>query len=182
MLVKNFEIKEILPCLADSEKIRAIAEISDDVREVLPYINSVNQKAIYIKGANTITFSRGKKLITIHPKKIAMTKLKDKEEAIAVLEEVIAMINDVYERKSQIEPDFTRREKPGPLEILKLLPKTNCGSCGLPSCMAFMAKLLNDEISILRCSKLFEPGYEKNRTRLLELLQKSGFDIPSAFN
>ncbi|MGM0366565.1 MAG: (Fe-S)-binding protein [Actinomycetota bacterium] len=182
MLVKNFKIKEILPCLADPEKIRVVAEISDDAREVLPYINAVNKKAIYIKGANTITFGKEGKLITIHPKKIAITKLKDEKEAKEVLEEVVAMINDVDQRKSKIEPDFKRREKPGPLELLKLLPRTNCRSCGQPSCMAFVAKLLNEEVSILRCKKLFEPGYEKNRGKILELLQKSGFEIPSAFN
>ena len=27
------------------------------------------------------------------------------------------------------------------LDIFKLLPKTNCGDCGVPTCMAFAMKL-----------------------------------------
>ncbi len=182
MLVKNFEIKEVLPCLADPEKIRVIAEISNDAREVLPYINSVNSKAIYIRGANTLTFGKQGKLITIHPKKIAVTKLKDEQEAKKILGEVIDMINEVDSRKDEIEPNFKRREKPGILEILRWLPKTNCGSCGETTCMAFVARLLKEEVSILKCKKLFEPEFKKSREKILELLQRAGFEIPSAFN
>jgi len=129
MLVKNYKIIQILPCLADPEKIRVIAMISEDVSEVLPYINAVDEKAIYIKNANILTLPRSGRLITIHPRKIALTKLQDEQEAKKILEEIIRLINEIYDSQDKIKPNFERREKPGVLEILKLLPRTNCRSC-----------------------------------------------------
>lgn len=37
----------------------------------------------------------------------------------------------------QIQPSYQGAPKPDLLEILKLLPKTNCRECGQPTCMVF---------------------------------------------
>ena len=42
------------------------------------------------------------------------------------------------------------------LDIYKLLPKTNCKKCGLPTCMAFGVGLLNREKKIEDCPPLIE--------------------------
>jgi len=41
-----------------------------------------------------------------------------------------------------------------PLEIYQLLPKTNCGHCGVPSCMAFAAQILQGLKAINDCPYL----------------------------
>ena len=37
------------------------------------------------------------------------------------------------------------------LEIFKLLPKTNCGDCGIPTCLAFAMKLAQQKAELSEC-------------------------------
>ena len=37
------------------------------------------------------------------------------------------------------------------LDIFKLLPKTNCGDCGVPTCMAFAMKLAQKKAELAAC-------------------------------
>jgi acetyl-CoA decarbonylase/synthase complex subunit gamma len=37
------------------------------------------------------------------------------------------------------------------LDIFKLLPKTNCGDCGVPTCMAFAMKLAQKKAELSEC-------------------------------
>src|SRR4030043_1429418 len=37
------------------------------------------------------------------------------------------------------------------LDIFKLLPKTNCGDCGLPTCMAFAMKIAQKKAELSSC-------------------------------
>jgi len=41
-----------------------------------------------------------------------------------------------------------------PLEIYKLLPKTNCRMCGMPTCMAFAAEVIKGEKRLEKCPHL----------------------------
>jgi hypothetical protein len=48
-----------------------------------------------------------------------------------------------------------------PLEIYKLLPKTNCGRCYLPSCLAFAAAAVKGEKKLSDCPYLEQAAAEK---------------------
>ena len=37
------------------------------------------------------------------------------------------------------------------LDIFKLLPKTNCGDCGVPTCMAFAMKIAQKKAELSSC-------------------------------
>ena len=37
------------------------------------------------------------------------------------------------------------------LDIFKMLPKTNCGECGVPTCMAFAMKLASKSAELSAC-------------------------------
>jgi hypothetical protein len=50
------------------------------------------------------------------------------------------------------------------VEIYKLLPKTNCGSCGLPSCFGFAAKLATHQASSDDCAHMTMEARELLRT------------------
>lgn len=59
-----------------------------------------------------------------------------------------------------------------PMEIYKLLPKTNCKKCGEQTCMAFAFKVVNRERQIEECKPLFEEEkYAKQKEQLLEMLE-----------
>ncbi len=58
-----------------------------------------------------------------------------------------------------------------PIDVYKLLPKTNCKECGQENCMAFATKIVNREVSIDSCKPLFKKEYEKACLQLKELLK-----------
>lgn len=47
------------------------------------------------------------------------------------------------------------------IEIFKLLPKTNCGECGVPTCLAFAMSLAAGKASLFSCPKVSEEAKVK---------------------
>jgi len=58
-----------------------------------------------------------------------------------------------------------------PLDVYKLLPKTNCKECGEENCMAFATKLVNREVTLESCPPLLTKTNEKLYTQLKEMLK-----------
>ncbi len=58
-----------------------------------------------------------------------------------------------------------------PIDIYKLLPKTNCKECGQENCMAFATKIVNREVTIDQCKPLLKKEYEKAYKQLKEMLK-----------
>lgn len=60
---------------------------------------------------------------------------------------------------------------PTPIQIYQLLPKTNCGRCGEPNCMAFAVKLVNFEALPEHCPPIIEDtSYREDLKKLKTLL------------
>ncbi len=57
-----------------------------------------------------------------------------------------------------------------PIDVYKLLPKTNCQECHESNCMAFATKLVNGELVLTDCPPLFTGEYQDARDALLHLL------------
>ena len=58
-----------------------------------------------------------------------------------------------------------------PIDIYKLLPKTNCKQCGEENCMAFATKLVNREVSLEKCAPLLEEKNKEAYQKLWEMLK-----------
>jgi acetyl-CoA decarbonylase/synthase complex subunit gamma len=58
-----------------------------------------------------------------------------------------------------------------PIDIYKLLPKTNCKECGEENCMAFATKIVNREAQIGQCLPLLKKQYSKAYEQLKEMLK-----------
>jgi len=58
-----------------------------------------------------------------------------------------------------------------PIDIYKLLPRTNCKECGEENCMAFATKVVNRELSIEKCLPLLAKEHEKAYKQLKEMLK-----------
>jgi acetyl-CoA decarbonylase/synthase complex subunit gamma len=58
-----------------------------------------------------------------------------------------------------------------PIDVYKLLPRTNCKECGEENCMAFATKLVNRETSIEKCAPLLAKEHEKAYKQLEEMLK-----------
>ena len=57
-----------------------------------------------------------------------------------------------------------------PIDVYKLLPKTNCGECGEANCMAFATRLVNGELVLSDCPPLHSVEYHGAFGELSRLL------------
>jgi ArsR family metal-binding transcriptional regulator len=181
MLLSSYKITRILPCIADPEKIRVIAEVSDEIHEVFPYLNAIIKGCIYNHPALTLTIRNEEKLITLHANHITMTLIEDEKEAQEVLNWLKDLINETYQKKDQIEPNYSSGDQLKPSDIQKLLPGTNCKECGFRSCLAFAFKLVDEKVEIVKCLPLFSDLYQAKRKVLLETLKNAGLKVPPEF-
>ncbi|MEM2937254.1 MAG: acetyl-CoA decarbonylase/synthase complex subunit gamma [Candidatus Bathyarchaeia archaeon] len=64
-----------------------------------------------------------------------------------------------------------------PIDIYKLLPRTNCKECGEENCMAFATKVVNREVPIEKCAPLLKKEHEKAYKQLKEMLKPAVKEI-----
>jgi ArsR family metal-binding transcriptional regulator len=178
MLLHSCKIIRILPCIADPEKIRVIAELSDEVHELFPYLNAILKGCIYNHAALTLTIRNEEKLVTLHANHVTLTLIEDEKEAQEILDRLKDLINETYRNRDQIEPNYSEGDHLKPSDIQRLLPGTNCKKCGFRSCLAFAFKLVDQKIEIEKCPPLFSEEYNEKRKVLLEMLQSAGYHIP----
>jgi ArsR family metal-binding transcriptional regulator len=178
MLKHPYKITRVLPCIADPEKIRVIAEVSDEIHEVFPYLNAVLKGCIYNHPALTLTIRNEEKRITLHANHVTMTLIEDEKEAREILDWLKDLINQTYQNRDQIEPNYSEGDQLKPSDIQKLLPGTNCKECGFRSCLAFAFKLVDRKIEIVKCLPLFSDQFEEKRKVLFEILKNTGYELP----
>jgi acetyl-CoA decarbonylase/synthase complex subunit gamma len=58
-----------------------------------------------------------------------------------------------------------------PIDVYKLLPKTNCKECGEENCMAFATKIVNREVNVDQCTPLLKKENAKAYNQLKEMLK-----------
>jgi ArsR family metal-binding transcriptional regulator len=179
MLLKNYTFETMLPeCNPMAETINAIANLSEDIGEVLPYLAAVIKVCTYDDATKILTFKRDGKGVALYPRRITVTKLPDREEAKRVLDELKALINSTYENRHNIKLCYKKGGELKYLDVFRLLPGTNCKECGEPTCLAFAAKLVQQETDIAQCSPLLSGQFEEKRERLLDMLKTAGYGVP----
>jgi ArsR family metal-binding transcriptional regulator len=178
MLLCSYKITRILPCIADPEKIRVIAEVSDEIHGIFPYLNAVIKGCIYNHAALTLTIRNEEKLITLHARHVTLTLIEDEKEAQQILDWLKNLINETYQKRDQIEPNYSEGDHLKPSDIQKLLPGTNCKECGFRSCLAFAFKLVDQKIEVSKCTPLFSELYQEKRNVLVEILRNAGYAAP----
>jgi ArsR family metal-binding transcriptional regulator len=137
-LISGYHIRIFRPeCNHNFQSVHCIIHLENDIREVLPYLNTVLGGNTYTQDPPSVSFKVHGKLITVHPQEIAINVLKDEEEANKILRWLKQEIHDAWEKRDQIKPSFQGIAKPQILDILRLLPRNNCRLCGQPTCMVF---------------------------------------------
>ena len=174
MLLKNYSKEIFRPeCNPGFESVHCIAHLDQDISEVLPYLNAVLGGFEYLKEPPAVIFRSQGKLITVHGSKIAINALREEAEADKILTWLQREINDAWENRNVIEPSYEGAPKPKLIEILKLLPKTNCKECGEPTCMVFAARMAEGAKGPGDCP----PMGAGNKQRLEEYMSQFKFDI-----
>jgi len=141
MLLQSYRL-EIFnsECNPGAMTVMCHAHLDQDVGEALPFINTELGGFEYVREPPAVTFRSQGKLITVHGNMIAVNALRDEAEARKIVEWLKREINHAWEKRHEIEPSYEGLPRPKVMDILKLLPKTNCRECGEPTCMVFAVK------------------------------------------
>jgi len=143
MLLKNYTKEIFRPeCNPQFRSIHCFAHLAEDISEVLPFLNTTLGGSGYTTDPPSLMLQIHGRLIALHPKKIAINALQDEEEADKILEWLKREINETWAKRHEITPSYGVAPKPKPMEILKLLPKTNCRECGQLTCIVFASLVI----------------------------------------
>jgi ArsR family metal-binding transcriptional regulator len=138
MLLQSYRKEIFRPkCNPGFESVHCIAHLDQDIGAALPFLNAELGGFEYFRDPPAVTFRVQGKIITVHPREIAVNALRDGAEAEKILKWLQNEINRVWEHRGEIRPSYEGAPKPKVLEILRRLPKTNCRKCGQPTCMVF---------------------------------------------
>jgi ArsR family metal-binding transcriptional regulator len=170
LLWHGFTIVHVKDCIADPKRNRVMAEFTDDISAVFPYLNALMANAMYNPAASSMTVKRGERILTFYPHVAMMAKVEGAEDAVAQLAWFRDLCNETWQRREQITPLYTRRQLLGPLDVYRLLPALNCRECNRLTCMAFAFALLMEEQQLSACPRLAEEQYTEGGRRLAELL------------
>ena len=174
MLIEHYDLTIFSPPReATSEKFSAFARFTTNISEVLPYLNATLPGANYQHATTTLTWKKGTHHLTVYAQQIALGNIEDYDLVEVEIEEVIGLINQTWERRAEISPDFEPHQRPPLMAVYKLLPRTNCRQCGEPTCYAFAIKLIAAQQLLDACSPLLEPQYASQLLALQAQLSPS---------
>jgi ArsR family metal-binding transcriptional regulator len=168
MLINQYTTKYVRPPNPTAQHLRCYAQLDGDISELLPYLNTWLKGHQFSPDPPSLTLKYHAKLITLTSHEIAINIVKDQAEAEDILAWLKQEINATWERRGEIPPSFEVAAPPRALEVLKLLPRTNCRACGQPTCMVFAVQVCQGAQGLDGC-----PGLDpENLKRLREYLGK----------
>lgn len=170
MLIDSYEVEFQSPRCQHpgSDELFAKVRVMTDLADLIPYVNAV-VRGEYIPGIPVLTWKAGAHKYALRPREIAVNNLLDRESGLEEIRHIVDWLNDVWERRAEITPDYAAREKPAILDVFKLLPRTNCKKCGLPSCMGYAGELVAGNKSLDDCEPLLEAENGEARRRLADM-------------
>lgn len=171
MLIEKHDLEIFTPpCEPGAERYAAKARLTADISEILPYLNATLRGALYLPEAAALTWKKGGHNIAFHAYEIATSNVEDREGAEKELKGLIDLVNRTWERRAEITPDTSTRQRPTPMAIYKLLPNTNCKQCGESTCYSFALKLTAAQKKLSDCPPLFEPQFADKLAALQEIV------------
>jgi ArsR family metal-binding transcriptional regulator len=174
MLLNSFTREMFRPkCNPSFQSVHCVANLQEDIAEVLPFLNTTMGGGDYCKSPPSLTLRVHGKLITLHGRQIFINALQDEAEADKILEWLKREINDAWARREEIQPTFEAPPMPRWLDVLRLLPRTNCGKCGQPTCTVFALRATEGLKGPEDCADMDVA----NRAKLREYLAQFSFDI-----
>jgi ArsR family metal-binding transcriptional regulator len=163
MLIEKYDLEVFTPpCEPGAERYAARARLNADISEALPYLNATLRGAIYQPAAMALTWKKAGHHVAFHAYEIATSNVEDRQGAELEIKGLIDLVNRTWERREEIQPDTTARQRPTQMAIYRLLPKTNCKQCGEPTCWTFALKLAASQRAAKDCIPLLRPEFSDN--------------------
>ena len=134
----------------------AYFRLDGDISPLFPYINAVAKSASLLENPPFIRFVLDGFSCGLYPDHGVAASFTTSQEALGFLDRLMDFLNDIAARRDRLIPNYKKWNPVPVLQIFRLLPQTNCGSCGYPSCLAFAAALSTQKTSPERC-----PGFSR---------------------
>jgi ArsR family metal-binding transcriptional regulator len=163
-------LSKTLPCLAEPGKIIVLGKPDRSLSEVIPYLATLPGIIAYNPETLTLTFHRPSGFMTLYPEKVYITQVNNAEEGLELLKALVDAINATWEQRAKLVAVTAARRAPRWLDILTLLPQTNCKQCGEATCMAFAAALLQHKRRLMECLPLISDAAFSERRANLEAM------------
>ena len=164
------EVRQLLPCIADTSKFRIIARVSPPLGGALKLLEPLFPRARHSEKIGALIIQKGNMLITIYGTgNVTMTMIKSEQEAKDLLDDLRKTINDAITKG--VTPVPREKVKVDHAEIYKYLPKTDCGICGEQSCYSFAIRLVGRETALDKCTPLLDAKYATNLEHLRAMIE-----------
>ncbi len=171
MLVSSYSVEVFTPpCEPGAERFAAKAHVAVDISEVLPLLNATLRGAVYHRPANALTWRKGGHNIAFHAFEVGTSNVEDRDSAAQELKGLVDLVNRTWERRAEITPDYEIHQRPTPMAVYGLLPRTNCRRCGEATCFTFALKLTSSQVPLERCPVVFEAEYAPRLAELQAIL------------
>lgn len=164
-----------IECLPNSANYNVIMDLEESIEELLPYLAACLPGCTYTHGTGVINVMQAGHIIAIYPGHVTVTDLRTHDEAEEYCRECFQRIQEVKANATKIQPVFDKRPSLSVLDIVRVLPKTNCGECGMASCTAFAAGVFRRESTITDCAPLMRK--RDDYQDLFRELQLNGYQI-----
>lgn len=170
-LIKDYEIELVeAGCAPGSGRWGVQLNLSDDISAVFPYFNAVMDNARYDHQNQVLVFREKGRAYAFRPHEIRIGRVRDRVEAQSIAAEAVEEVNHTWQERDSITPRFTERKIPSVMDILRLLPMTNCKQCGYPACMAFAVDLSKGIARLEDCLPLAQAEFDENRVKILDII------------
>lgn len=163
--VEITEIRQLLPCIADSSKFRVIANMAPPLGGILKILEPIFPRGNYLDRKDSLIVKSGEIITTIYGSgKVSMRMVKNEDEAREELESLKNTINEaILKGVVPVQREKIRVEL---MDIYKYLPQTNCGKCGEQGCYSFAIKFMAGQVTLEKCTPLKEQEYAYNEEQL----------------
>jgi len=131
--------------------------IDTNVSQLFPYINATFHDAKFFDQPEYILFHMDGIKCTLYSSDIIAAPFMDKGQALTFVNRLIDFLNDLYNKKDSLEPNFKKVSQVSVFDIFKLLPQTNCKECGYTTCMAFASAISKSETTPDKCPDFRNP-------------------------
>lgn len=153
------------PCLGISFKLEC------DVSHLFPFINAEIESTRYFSDPEYIQFMLYDSFCSLFANELIAVQFANEREARIFAGKAVEFLNDLHSRRDSITPDHKSFKQLSVIDILNLVPQTNCKECGQSTCLAFAALLSKYWITQDKCPYFAKPI---NENAVYPVYDKSG--------
>lgn len=149
-------VLEPAACHVGSCTFKAKIQVDTDLSTIMPYVNAKARVVFYDASEPVIIFKHAGYRVAMRRHELAAATVSDVAEGRKALQAMVEFLNGIWAQKESITPIDKERKRPPAIFLYKSLPKTNCGECGEPSCLAFATRLSLADKELTDCTRLSE--------------------------